>query len=209
MACLTSVTPLCHSLSVQIVFWVLVYLTSWHGLNSSRRTREKTLLLMENQQRYVSSLCGARVCLISPCWLGLSNENDTVREPFTAVLLLCFFGWWQQIFLDKGSTHSELQQPWDYSGFIELSKEPQTRWVRVTPGLQYPESFPCDSSTYSVNSFQTFLECEKNGHYILKPRQCGEASSGSFMLYAGHRRSPSRVSLHSFPGSLMDMDQID
>lgn len=51
----------------------------------------------------VSSLCGARVCLVSPCWLGLSNENDTLREPFTAVLLLCFFAWWQQIFLDKGS----------------------------------------------------------------------------------------------------------
>lgn len=40
----------------------------------------------------------------------------------------------------RARAHSALQQLWDYSGFIDLSKEPQTCWAGVKPGPQHPGS---------------------------------------------------------------------
>lgn len=55
--------------------------------------------------------------------------------------------------------HSELQQLRDYSGFIDLSKEPQTCWVGVKPGPQHPGSYKNGSGDHGANGFLTFSDC--------------------------------------------------
>lgn len=56
-------------------------------------------------------------------------------------------------------THSELEQLWDYSGFIDLSKEPQTCWAGVEPGPRHPGSYESGSGNHSANAFHTLSKC--------------------------------------------------
>lgn len=99
------------------------------------------------------------------CWLGLSNENETVREPSAIQCLLlsarpsCFLAADAGFSWPRASAHSELQQLWDYSGFIDLSKEPQTCWAGVKPGPQHPGSYKSGSSNHSANGFHTLSHC--------------------------------------------------
>lgn len=130
---------------------------------------QQTLLMMDAPQREVASLCGAlpleeQKSVRPLCWLRLSNENETVREPsaiqcLTAMLLLCFLAPGGGFSWPRARAHSELQQLWDYSGFTDLSKEPQTCWAGAKPGPQHPGSYQSGSNNHSANGFHTLLEC--------------------------------------------------
>lgn len=51
-----------------------------------------------------------------------------------------------------------LQQLWDCSGFIDLSKEPQPGWAGAEPGPQHPGNYQSGTGNHSVKGFHTYLE---------------------------------------------------
>lgn len=97
---------------------------------------------------------------LSLCRLGLSNESETSHRakrhsPLSGFVLLADgsgFSWL------RSRAHSELQQLWDYSSFMDLSKEPQTCWAGEQPGPQHPGSCKSSSSNPSANGFHTSSE---------------------------------------------------
>ena len=59
----------------------------------------------------------------------------------------------------RARAHSELRQLWDYSGFIDLQKEPQTCWAGAKPGPQHPGSCESGSGNHGANRFHTLSGC--------------------------------------------------
>lgn len=126
---------------------------------------KQSLLTMDTltKRKDVSGHCGAltleeQKSVLPLCWLGLSNENES-WVPFSARCLSPRLSWF--LAADAGFSwpraraYSELQQLWDYSGFIDLSKEPQTCWAGVKPGRKHPGSYKSGSGNHSANGFHT------------------------------------------------------
>lgn len=124
----------------------------------------RTLLTMDTQQRDEMSWAIVELYRLSADWVYLMRMRRSESQvPFSASCLSarpsCFlaadtgFSWL------RAHAHSELQQLWDYSGFIDLSKEPQTCWAGVKPGPQHPGNYQSGSNNHSANGFHTLLEC--------------------------------------------------
>lgn len=91
---------------------------------------------------------GAEMCpAFSVDWVYLmSTRRPESQVPFSPRCLSArpsLFFWLPTLgFLGWGfAAHSEPQQLWGYSGFIDLSKEPQTCWAGAEPGPRHPRSY--------------------------------------------------------------------
>lgn len=132
---------------------------------------QQTLLTMDTSQREEMSWAIVELChlrsrnlsCLSADWVYLMRTRRSESQvPFRALCLSA----WPSCFLaadagfswPRARAHSELQQLWDYSGFIDLSKEPQTCWAGAKPGPQHPGSYKSGSSNHSANSFHTLSE---------------------------------------------------
>lgn len=101
------------------------------GLLSSQREQISWPLLSSDTQE--TETCPVSVDRV---YLMRTRRSES-QEPFSPSCLSAWPSW----FLAAGSgflgprarTHSESQQLWDYSGFIDLSNEPQTCCVGAGP----------------------------------------------------------------------------
>lgn len=101
---------------------------------------------------------------LSADWVYLMRTRQSESQvPFSARCLSagpsCFLAADAGFSWPRARAHSALQQLWDYSGFIDLSKEPQTCWAGVQPGPRHPGSYESGSSNHSANGFHTLSEC--------------------------------------------------
>lgn len=120
------------------------------------------------KRRDVLGHCGAQRLknrnLSRFCWLGYMRTRwPESQVSFSARCLSarpsCFLAADAGFSWPRARAHSLLQQLWDYSGFIDLSKEPQTCWAGVKPGPHHPGSYESSSSNHSANGFHTLSEC--------------------------------------------------
>ncbi len=114
---------------------------------------QQTLLMMDSPQRdemswAIVELCcmrGRELSRLSVDWVYLMRTRRSESQvPFSARCLSarpsCFLAADAGFSWPRARAHSELQQLWDYSGFIDLSKEPQTCWAGVEPGPHIQEA---------------------------------------------------------------------
>lgn len=138
--------------------WHEVYSAMWQKEKQAQRFKrevlcQQTLLTMDTPQREEMSWAIVELCCmrsrnlprLSADWVYLMRTRRSESQvPFSARCLSarpsCFLAADAGFSWRRARAHSELQQLWDYSGFIDLSKEPQTCWARVKPGPHIQEA---------------------------------------------------------------------